>query len=621
MKPRFALSLSQDKIGLFHRTSGAWSLVGEAMLDAPDLAETLKMMRATASELEGGGVLSFVVIPDEMILYTTLETGPAPGAAEIRKALDGLTPYNVKDLVFDWEMDGTGARVAVVAQETLAEAERFAAQHRFNPVAHVAAPAPESFPRMPWFGATQAAATLLPDGAQIERLDGRLELGAPTVRPAPPVAAVPPAATPAQPAPAPRPQSHATATPIAAPPASVDVSPAPDDTPAGGRARTMALVLGAVALFAIALAALWSGVFAGDDAPLATAPDQADGAFTVAIPQIDAPRLEDALPEGTQATAPLMAQPGLEPVPHLPSTPQPGGAIALPEPAMPAHTLAALAPEAVPEIETAAAPMLLPPDPAGIRPDAPLTLSAPPLEPADDLYIAAIDPVIFSEDAVALPPAAGLHADTPPAPQRPAGPGQAFALDEHGRVTPRKGGALDPSGVMIHAGPPPRVPPQRPEPPAAAITRSENKHLAKFIPRSRPADLAQRLEQAQTGGYGLDALSQLRPRARPDYVAPAAPVAPPVAVAAAIKPLAPSPGLVTRQATQENAINLRKISLIGVYGSESDRRALVRLPDGQFVKVKPGDSIDGGRVAAIGEDQLRYIKNGANILLQLAGDG
>jgi hypothetical protein len=67
----------------------------------------------------------------------------------------------------------------------------------------------------------------------------------------------------------------------------------------------------------------------------------------------------------------------------------------------------------------------------------------------------------------------------------------------------------------------------------------------------------------------------------------------------------------------KNALNLRKINLIGVYGQPSDRRALVRLSNGEYKKVKVGDRIDGGRVSAIGENQLRYTKGGRNITLQM----
>jgi hypothetical protein len=82
-------------------------------------------------------------------------------------------------------------------------------------------------------------------------------------------------------------------------------------------------------------------------------------------------------------------------------------------------------------------------------------------------------------------------------------------------------------------------------------------------------------------------------------------------------PQIPSSANVARQATISNAINLRQINLIGVYGTASDRRALIRLANGRFVKVQVGDRVDGGQVAAIGEREVRYVKGGQNHVLSL----
>ena len=67
----------------------------------------------------------------------------------------------------------------------------------------------------------------------------------------------------------------------------------------------------------------------------------------------------------------------------------------------------------------------------------------------------------------------------------------------------------------------------------------------------------------------------------------------------------------------DNAINLRQINLIGVYGTPSNRRALVRLPSGRYKKVKVGDNVDGGRVLAIGDSELRYKRGGRNMTLKI----
>jgi len=74
---------------------------------------------------------------------------------------------------------------------------------------------------------------------------------------------------------------------------------------------------------------------------------------------------------------------------------------------------------------------------------------------------------------------------------------------------------------------------------------------------------------------------------------------------------------VARAATVDNAINLRNMNLIGVYGKPGARRALIRLTNGRFVKVEVGSSLDGGRVTAIGDDALNFVKRGQTYALQL----
>ena len=68
---------------------------------------------------------------------------------------------------------------------------------------------------------------------------------------------------------------------------------------------------------------------------------------------------------------------------------------------------------------------------------------------------------------------------------------------------------------------------------------------------------------------------------------------------------------------RRNAIRLRDVNLYRRDGTPSNRRALVRLPSGRFVRVGVGDRLDGGRVAAIGENSLQYVRNGRNITLDI----
>jgi hypothetical protein len=84
-----------------------------------------------------------------------------------------------------------------------------------------------------------------------------------------------------------------------------------------------------------------------------------------------------------------------------------------------------------------------------------------------------------------------------------------------------------------------------------------------------------------------------------------------------VAPSIPSNTSVAQSATVANAINLRRINLIGVYGKPASRRALIRLSNGRYQKVQVGDRIDGGRVAAIGNTELRYTKGGRNVVLQI----
>ncbi len=219
-----------------------------------------------------------------------------------------------------------------------------------------------------------------------------------------------------------------------------------------------------------------------------------------------------------------------------------------------------------------------------------------------------------------------------------------------------------------------------PEGPAATRAAEEDairESLEGFVPRLRPEALIENNERANLGGLTLAQLAAFRPTLRPASLqqeaqeaaeaagqdAPAAtaprveaspiPSARPqdfAKLAAAARaaqqaaaqaaeantttnsaaagvtanvPQSPLPSgapvTVARAATETNQINLRRLNLIGVFGSSSDRRALLRLPSGRFSKVKVGDSIDGGRVQAISADALTYVKNGRSITLQVGG--
>lgn len=86
-----------------------------------------------------------------------------------------------------------------------------------------------------------------------------------------------------------------------------------------------------------------------------------------------------------------------------------------------------------------------------------------------------------------------------------------------------------------------------------------------------------------------------------------------------VAPSGPTAGSVAQAATLDNAINLREVNLIGIYGGSGDRRALIRMGNGRYLRVTVGDRLDGGRVTAISASALSYTKRGRAITLQVPG--
>ncbi|MEN0079583.1 MAG: hypothetical protein AAF753_10775 [Pseudomonadota bacterium] len=298
---------------------------------------------------------------------------------------------------------------------------------------------------------------------------------------------------------------------------------------------------------------------------------------------------------------------------------------------------------------------------------------------AEEIYLASIDPITQSYDALALlsplgqPDPARAYRSPPPF-------GTEFDLDENGLVRPTVEGAVSPNGALVVLGRPaiealPRPASAVASAPAgnaagaslfgaAADAAVGQAILGAIRPSSRPGDLSERRERQVLGGLTRQELGERRPLVRPESVqeqaaaiaeaaalgatdlaiassprpgprpralaaeaaarlpasgASTASLGPPPAneASATVTPDIPSSATVSRTATIDAAINLREINLIGVTGTPTERRALIRLPSGRFVRVSVGDRIDGGRVAAIGPSTLQYIKNGRNITLEV----
>ena len=412
-----------------------------------------------------------------------------------------------------------------------------------------------------------------------------------------------------------------------------------------GKPRFLGLILTIILMVALLAVAAWAAV---SEEGLARF-------FNRGVPDApEAPAVALATPEGTAPSAEALA---ITPTPLERSAIDPPQEV-LPDPG------AEEGAEAVPGLEALAnAPFLSQAElervyaATGIWQRAPDAPNAPVPSELDTFYVTSIDAPISNVDAVALVAPSSFDSDLRPSGQPvPAGPETSFVFGPDGRIIPTEEGAPSPLGFTVFAGRPPLIAPLRiPEDKAQEL---EQLRLAAFRPQARPATLVEDTERRQLGGFSRSELAAFRPQLRPETAKAIEEVAEPdepasqyavaqslrpsgrprnadriiantrasqpttVAVAAAVAPRVTNPtgstrASVARAATTTNAINLRRVNLIGVYGTPSNRSALVRLANGRFVKVQVGDRMDGGQVAAISESALRYVKRGRNIVLEI----
>ncbi len=464
----------------------------------------------------------------------------------------------------------------------------------------------------------------------------------PAPKPSPPVTGKSSVALPSKAAPAP-------------PEPDLDAAPTPAQAQIGGKPRYLGLVLTLALLAVLAVVALWSMTLGEGDAALETESsiDLADAA-TEPAPAPEAPAetiIADALPDIDAPTEELL--PAL-PAPVLPAQPmtdtelaaryaatgiwqraprtitapivqdldqlyvasidpqvQPSDAIALPElqalrgDALPATPLPPAAPDQTYALDDQGRVIATPE--GALSPDGVLIYAGrPPI-------IVPLRPERAAEVDVAPEPDPRLAALRPEA--RPTDLQDANERAQLGGRTREEFASIRPqlrpkapqelaaeiaaaaAAAAAAVENPPEQPTAAPDPfatgtrLAAAVSRK---------PQTRPRNFARIVERAR---------AQDQPAATGRVVASVAP--------RSVRPSGPVPTTVSRAATMENAINLRRINLIGVFGKPTSRSALVRMRNGRFKKVQVGDRIDGGRVAAIGESELRYVKSGRNLTLKI----
>ncbi|MBD3765780.1 MAG: translation initiation factor 2, partial [Rhodobacterales bacterium] len=208
-----------------------------------------------------------------------------------------------------------------------------------------------------------------------------------------------------------------------------------------------------------------------------------------------------------------------------------------------------------------------------------------------------------------------------PPPVDPALAGARPRARPEGLVPPSPADPGDDDDAALTPGVDTRLAAIRPQPRPTAALAASKAALADRQSELAAAAAAASLAAAPPVAAGSDlavAVSR-RPAARPaDFnraieAAVAAAAAPPASAAPSI----PTRASVAKQATFASAINLSRLNLIGVYGTASNRSALIRQPSGRYQKVEVGDRLDGGTVKAIGENSLTYVKGGRSVTLQL----
>ena len=733
--PRFALSLSFEGIDLEEYAKGASSKIAQAILDTDDFDQRMFAISRKAEAMSGDGLSVALILPTEQIKFVSVA---CPNDADhitinehILRTMDRATPYSMDELRIDHHLaDGT-LHVAAVALETLDEAEQFAKQYGFSPVACIARTDADTFPVEVFFGLSDAPSGLI---------SGLCTKESEVEDQAPPNIAL---------------ARRDTAEDIkiiastALLPVEAPLSLNPE--PVMPNAKRIVTGIDAIITKQSELGAKIATWIANNNAwqswrvhallllliPLIGV---ATWTYRLQEPDISQPKIELLTPKAQQieraankAPTTPFSTPVIEnvsrapltdmarPIPDLISSVETNSAVLesesellAPEPQQTAGTIdipptapapilviqnALRAPltdmprpnaDVISSIETDSAvldpegegelgfenhgpvaslkyadlvlPFLTDPEvssndklkeiyfESGVWALEPIAPSMPDEVALGDLYLASIDPSFEQQDAIALGVILNPFADqfflSPPS---PAPEGTVFTLDELGLVAPSSEGTLSPDGHRVFAGLPNLRPPERPnliDEPTAVAMRLTNTGLPinKLKPRLPAIEAQESVINSVAAG--------IRPRIRPDDLATPAAIAEEIANAQAIarkssimpqlRPkdlnisvqaaLAPktrnrlSDETVTRQnsssfvvanATLENAINLSKLNVIGIYGSSSKRRALVRMITGRRVMVEVGDRLDGGRVAAISDSELRYVKGGQNVVLKI----
>ncbi|MCV6596173.1 MAG: pilus assembly protein PilP [Mangrovicoccus sp.] len=632
------------------RLGHGWTDQGQARFDAPDNAAAFKRLKQQTAPSDGGNhppVL--LILPEDQILYRHIEADAAAEdpAAAVREALDGATTYALEALRFTFAQSDTGEiAFAAVALETLDEAEDFARAQGFDPKG-ILGPAMEDGTTA-WFG-------LSTDGAPEGWMPRPDDISWPVApeeaeRPEPNPVKIAAANSIAR--------SKARHTPVVTETV-LEEELAEEDLPELEPIHYEPGFLDQIRNHGVRLLAFCTVAIVGYNLSLVF--------LGAPQPSAEEPVEIAALPEPEQPTPPLPA-PAPRPVnltaaPVTEFVPAPRAESPIPPEAVDAIIEGDFwTPErglmngaSTADLENLVQPSLDPPmgtestalNMADLQTAPPALALSNPLPGPNDRYDIDDAGLIRAEpDGVLSPEGYLIIAGTPP--QNP-GPRskEIEAAAEAARSAPQ---ATTPQAQP--SGDAPIVPKPRPKnidarvapSPEVGRARPELAHL-RPLPRPSSTTVAVKAANQAIETAAIDAaLSAAQnsaasaPAPTPTRSVSASQPAPSKTIAApkAAKPStsttsAASPPSKTQQreiaasytepkqktsksvekkATNSNRMDLKKVNLLGTFGSAGSQRALVRLPSGKVVNVKVGDRMDGGKVAAIGKGELRYVKQG-----------
>lgn len=592
-RPQLALDFGADFVAVRHAPEGGeWTEIGAAPLDAPDFTDQLMALAEIARDATNGDMRAELWLPANQIVNLHLDESPRLDLLARRKAapqLAGAVNVPAPQLRFDLSIAGSGGRRAACATEatTVDEACAYAAAWGFDPVIVTTRHAAAAFTRPPRFDGSASRRAAAPFAA-LAAAAVALVIGAGVFFGLEDGPHQPPAVNLETVATAPSPVR----------------APAPDQEATAIEARDSDIAL--------------------------AAPTQPDA--TLDVEQSEPEGDEEPLAFRVEAGTPPLSPPELEAPPSLrQSVREPsdlGGA---------ATIVAPLAPEAVPApaVTVDQTPVEPPPVADAATQDiaeAETEDASPPETPSDPVEAAEeaeewveaegqaeAEAGADAPDSVIVP-----HADDPAAtePERdvePAGDVLAEAGDDPAADADLVFGEADPGEVAILA---PSEPIRRPDA-SPALPESDDfdeidlgpgpgSVLKAPAPGHRPAAL-------DMTPSDLAVLTSPDPKHRPASIKPRPkPIAPGTRTVRAPNRGKPSgPGL-SRAATLEDVLPLDDVSLLGTFGQGKARRALLRMPSGEVVRVSRGDVVQGWVVGKIEALSMRITRGGEARTLPLA---